>query len=89
MSDKQVEKINNYTAALLLNGYSTGGKKQAALRPIIVENQRRIGVLTDKVDALVAKQAPTLTIDYDKLATLVADKLVKGIAITGSLEAKK
>lgn len=40
-----VQKVNDYTKALLLDGYSVGGQQKPALLAVLIENQRRISAL--------------------------------------------
>lgn len=109
LSAKEVQEIKNHINAVMLGGYTWGGKKHYGIGMVVEENQRRIGNVAanvwatpvarggKKIPALqeladtktLVQQTPTLSIDYDKLATLVAEKLAGGIEISGSLTAGK
>lgn len=77
-------KNRNYVAALLVTKWSDGKNVHPGIGLVVEQNQRDIRGVGAKVDKLAAP-----SIDYDKLASLVADKLAGGIEISGSLEARK
>jgi hypothetical protein len=81
LSAAEVKQINDYTAALLLNGYNTGGKKQPALRDILIENQRRITETREETREMLKQIAAKtgVEIDYDKISAAVKAGLAEGV----------
>lgn len=72
-ADRIIAAVNGYTAALLIYGYNSGGKKHPGVAAVVEENQRRIGAVPAQVWAQTATD-PNNT----KHAPRVVDWLVYG-----------
>lgn len=92
LSAAEVKQINDYTAALLLNGYTSGGEQKPSLRAILSENQRRItasnadiGALRSVVDQIAKSQG--VAIDYAKVEEAAATGAARALASGVDIEA--
>lgn len=74
--EENQRRIGSVAANVWATPVARGGKKIPALQELADTKT-------------LVQQTPTLSIDYDKLATLVAEKLAGGIEISGSLTAGK
>lgn len=58
MSDQDVQKVNDYTRALLLDGYTVGGVKKPSLLAVLAETQRRVTRTDAALTALATGLGP-------------------------------
>lgn len=83
LSQAEVKQINDYTAALLLNGYTLAGVKHPGIGMVVEEEQRRaakdrgeLAGIKSVVEQLAAKQG--VAIDYGKVEEAVKKALADG-----------
>ena len=86
------DKVIEYVRAMLWSGFTSEGKKYPGIGKITIENQRRINLLTGKVDAQaeVVKQLAKgqgVTIDYTKVEAAAAAGVAKAMADGVDLDA--
>jgi N-acetyl-anhydromuramyl-L-alanine amidase AmpD len=84
LAAEDVNKVNDYTRALLLDGYTAGGVDKPSILDILVENQRRITALSKALQPSVlaaavkaALPADAGQVDVDELARKVVLELGK------------
>lgn len=87
------EGLRNYTAALLIRGYETQGRKFPGIGMVVMENQRRINTSNAKLAALqtLVQQLATqqgVDIDYGRIDASIKTALADGIEISGTFQAK-
>ncbi|WP_343317801.1 N-acetylmuramoyl-L-alanine amidase [Arthrobacter sp. TMP15] len=93
LSAKDVAEIKQHINALLINTYTSNGVKNLpGVRPILVENQKRMGALAGKLDAqteLIKQLAKGqgVTIDYAEVEAAAAAGVAKAIADGVDLDA--
>jgi len=78
MSAADVKAVNDYTAALLLNGYTVAGQAKPSLLDVLVETQRRVSTQGAQVEALsaaVKALAEAKGADADAITKAVVDKI--------------
>lgn len=80
LSAQDAQQVNNYTRALLLDGYTTGGQEMPSIRDILVENQRRITALAKAVQPAAVAAAVRAALPADA-GTVNVDALAKAIVL--------
>ena len=85
LSAAEVQQINDYTKALLLDGYTVNGEAKPSLLAVLTETQRRVSTVasavrpTDLAAAVkAAMPANAGQVDVDELARKIVVELGKG-----------
>lgn len=78
-TDAAVKAVNNYVAAFMLYGYTTGGVKHPGIGPVVEENQRRITAAATAVAAVKAAATPAGVPFTDAQVQALAQELLAAI----------